>query len=71
MKVTALLPDDIVEEVKKLSGGKNITESLTIALQDYIARQKIRKAIQKVKDKPLQFKDGFTAEKVRSLNREL
>jgi hypothetical protein len=71
MKVTALLPDDIIEEVRKISGGKNITESLLIALQDYISRQKIRKAIQKVKDKPLQFKDGFSAEKVRSLNREM
>ena len=70
MKVTALLPDDIIQEVKKLSGGKNITESILIALQDYISRQKVRKAIQKVKDKPLQFKDGFNAEKVRSLNRE-
>jgi hypothetical protein len=71
MKVTALLPDNIVEEVKKLSGGKNITESLVIALKDYISRQKIRKAVQKLKDKPLQFKDNFTAEKVRSLNREV
>jgi hypothetical protein len=70
MKVTALLPDDIIEEVKKLSGGKNITESLLIALQGYIAQQRIRKSIQKVKDKPLQFKDGFTAEKVRAQNRE-
>jgi hypothetical protein len=70
MKVTALLPDDIIQEVKKLSGGKNITESILIALQDYIARQRIRKSVQKVKDKPLQFRDGFTAEKVRSVNRE-
>ncbi len=71
MKITALLPDEIIHEVKKLRGGKNITESILIALQDYIAHQKIRKSIQKVKDKPLQFRDGFTAEKVRSLNREL
>jgi hypothetical protein len=71
MKVTALLPDDIVEEVKKLSGGKNITESLLIALEDYISRQKIRKAIQKIKEKPLQFKEGYSAEKVRSINREV
>jgi VCBS repeat-containing protein len=70
MKVTALLPDDIIQEVKKLSGGKNITESILIALKDYIAQQRIRKSIQKVKDKPLQFRDGFSAEKVRSLNRE-
>jgi len=70
MKVTALLPDDIIQEVKKLSGGKNITESILIALKDYIAQQRIRKSMQKLKEKPLQFKDGFTAEKVRTLNRE-
>ncbi len=70
MKVTALLPDDVVQEVKKFSGGKNITESLLIALKDYIAWQRIRKSIQKVKNKPLRFKDDFTAFKVRSLNRE-
>ena len=71
MKVTALLPSEIIQEVRKLTGGKNITESILIALQDYISRQKIRKAIQKVKDKPIQFKDGYTAENIRSLNREL
>ncbi len=59
MKVTALLPDDIIQEVKKLTGGKNITESILIALQDYIARQRIRRLNQKVKGEPLQFRDNF------------
>ncbi len=71
MKVTALLPDDIIQEVQKLSGGKNITESLLIALHDYIGRQPIRKVMQKVKEKPLLFREGFSAEKVRGLNRDL
>ena len=70
MKVTALLPDDIIQEVKKLTGGKNITESILIALKEYVAQQRIRKVIQKTRDKPLQFRDGFTAEKIRTLNRE-
>ena len=70
MKVTALLPDDIIHEVKKLSGGKNITESILIALQDYIAQQRIRKLMQKVKDKPFRFRDGFSAKIGRSLNRD-
>jgi hypothetical protein len=69
MKVTALLPDDIIQEVKKLSGGKNITESILIALQDYIARQRIRRLNQKVKDKPLQFRNNFSVKKVRAQNR--
>ncbi len=37
MKVTALIPDDIIKEVKDLSGGKNITESLIIALNECIS----------------------------------
>ncbi|MEJ0056827.1 MAG: hypothetical protein WDN75_14925 [Bacteroidota bacterium] len=41
-KVTALIPEDTVSETKKYSGGKNITESLMIALKDYIGRQKIK-----------------------------
>jgi hypothetical protein len=50
--------------------GKNITDSILIALQGYIAQQRLKKAVQKVKDKPLQFKESFTAEKVRNQNRE-
>jgi len=34
MKVTALIPDEIVDEVKNYSGGKNITDAITIALKD-------------------------------------
>lgn len=71
MKVTALLPDDLIEEVKKLSGGRNITESLLIALEDYISRQRLKKTMQRLKDKPLQFSKGFTAGSVRSKNREM
>ena len=33
MKVTALIPEDIIAETKKFTGGKNITESLLIALR--------------------------------------
>jgi hypothetical protein len=69
MKVTALIPDDLIQDVRKQSGGKNITESLIIALRDYVARQRLRKAVQRVAEKPLKFKDDFTAEKVRALNR--
>ena len=69
MKVTALLPDSLVDEVRKYSGGKNITESLLIALDDYIKRQRIRKSLQKIKDKPLKFQEGFSAEKVRGYTR--
>ena len=42
MKVTAILPDDLINKVKHYSKGKNITESLIIALMDWMALQKIK-----------------------------
>lgn len=71
MKITALVPESLMDEVKKYSGGKNVTESLIIALTDYTNRQKLRKAIQKLKKNPLEFSDDFSAEKIRKVNRDL
>jgi hypothetical protein len=69
MKVTALINDDLVNNVVKLSKGKNITESLVIALEDYVYRKRIEQLIEDVDNEPLQFQEGFTAESVRELNR--
>jgi hypothetical protein len=69
MKVTALIPDKLIEEVKKLTGGSNITESIIIALNDFTSRQKILKTVQKIKKQPLVFRDDFSASQVRKLNR--
>jgi len=70
MKVTALIPDELIDEIKKLTGGSNITESLIIALNYYTARQRLLKVIQKVKKQPLSFRTGFSARRIRKLNRE-
>ena len=43
MKVTALIPDELVQEVRELTQGKNITESLTIALNQWVDNQKLKK----------------------------
>jgi hypothetical protein len=71
MKVTALLPEEMINEVRKFSGGKNITESLQIALTDYLQRQKLKKAMKRLKQSPLEFSKDFNAENVRKINREL
>lgn len=71
MKVTALLPEEMVDEVRKFSGGKNITESLQIALNDYVQRQKLKKAMKKLKQSPLDFTKDFNADNIRKINREL
>lgn len=68
MKVTALIPDDIIAKVKQYTNGKNITESLIKALEEYIALQNIKELNQKIEKEPLEFQKGFSAKKIRSIN---
>ena len=69
IKVTALIPDDLVNNVVKLSKGKNITDSLSIALEYYVRRKKIEQFIEDVDNEPLKFQEGFSSEGIRELNR--
>lgn len=69
MKVTALIPDQLIDDVKRLSGGGNITESLLIALNDWTSQQKLKALRERVARKPLRFQKGFTAERARRINR--
>jgi hypothetical protein len=69
MKVTALIPDELVKEVKELTSGKNLTESLITALRDWTRIQKLQSLRKKIKKTPLQFTRGFSAESIRNLNR--
>lgn len=70
MKVTAILPDRLVKDVNKLAGGKTLTESLTIALQDWSDLQKVKKLNEQIRERPLEFNTGFSAAAVRKLNRK-
>ena len=67
MKVTAIINDELVQTVVKLSHGKNITEGLIIALEDYVYRKKIEELINDVENEPLQFR--HSAEEIREVNR--
>ncbi|HMV44173.1 MAG TPA: DUF2191 domain-containing protein [Leptospiraceae bacterium] len=69
MKVTAILPDQLINDVKEFSGGKNITESIEKALSEWIKLAKLKRLNKTIQEKPLSFRDGFSAEKVRKLNR--
>ena len=68
MKVTALIPNDVIAKVKQYTNGKNITESLIKALEEYIALQNIKELNQKIEKKPLEFQKGFSAKKIRLIN---
>jgi hypothetical protein len=69
MKVTAIIPDQLVQDVISRSGGKNITESLIIALNSYLSSQKINYLIDEIETAPLTFNEDFSAYNVRKINR--
>ena len=65
MKVTAIIPDEIVNDVKKYTGGKNITDSLIKALNDWLYRQRINHLSNDLQQNPVRFREDFTAEETR------
>ncbi len=70
MKVTAIISDNLIEEVKKHAKGRNLTESLTIALREWLAEKKIKDLNSRVKEAPLEFNPDFSANKIRDINRK-
>jgi hypothetical protein len=71
MKVTAILPDALIRDVREYTGGKNITDSLIKALTDWLYAKRIEKLNQELKNEPLQFKEGFSADYIRKLNKRV
>ena len=69
MKVTAIINDDLMKSVMELSGGKNRTEGLVIALEDYVYHKKIEQFIDDIHKNPIEFVSGYSADNVRVLNR--
>jgi len=68
MKVTAILPDDLIQDVKEFTGGKNITESLKRALSDWLYQKRIERLNQQLSENPVEFHEDFDAETIRNLN---
>jgi len=68
MKVTAIIPDDMINDIRKYTGGKNITDSLIKALEDWLYTRRLQELNEKLSNQPVEFKEGFTAEKIRKIN---
>ncbi|MEI7421188.1 MAG: DUF2191 domain-containing protein [Prolixibacteraceae bacterium] len=68
MKVTAIIPDELVRETQNLSNARNITEAMIIALKNYIALQKLKSMGEAINHSPLKFK--LTAQEIRETNRQ-
>ncbi len=70
MKVTAIISDELIEEVKEATGGKNITESITIALNEYLRQKRLKSAMKEVREAPLSLAaEPEIAYNIRSTNR--
>lgn len=66
MKITALIEDELIQEVINTSGAKNVTEALRIALKDYLVRRKLLDLAKKVVAEPIEFYYG--ADQLRDQN---
>jgi hypothetical protein len=68
MKVTAIIPDEIIKDVRKFTDGKNITDSLIKALNDWLYTKRIESLNNKLSKNPVEFHEGFTGEEIRKLS---
>lgn len=71
MKVTAIIPDEIITDVQKFTEGKNITDSLIKALNDWLYSKRIEFLNEKVSQAPVKFKEGFSADDIRKLSNRI
>lgn len=66
MKITALLPEEMIKEAMELSRAATITDALKTALVHYISIEKIKRASESIVSEPLEF--YYSAEELRSKN---
>ncbi|SNR94968.1 antitoxin of type II TA system, VapB [Belliella buryatensis] len=68
MKVTAIIPDDLIAEAMELSKSSTVTDTLKIALKTYIRSQKLKELGALVLNEPLEFK--YSSQELREINRK-
>lgn len=68
MKITAIIEDELIEELVRESEAKNITEGLRIAIKEYLSKKKIRDFSEQLVSEPLEFEYG--AAYLREQNRK-
>ena len=66
-----IIPDEIIKDVQKYTEGKNITDSLIKALNDWLYAKRIENLNEKLAHNPVQFKKGYSAEGIRNLNKRV
>jgi len=68
MKVTAIIDDDLVNNVKVFTQSSTITEAITIALKDWLDIYNIRELNRNISINPIFIENGH---KIRNMNRSI
>jgi len=68
MKVTAIIADDLVHNVKAYTRCSTVTEAITIALKDWVDIHNIKELNKEIKQNPIDIKTG---QSIREINRTL
>jgi len=66
MKVTAIIADDLVNNVKAYTHSSTVTEAITIALKDWLDIHKIKELNKQISQNPI-YIDNW--QKIREINR--
>jgi len=66
MKVTAIIADDLINNVKLYTRSSTITEAITIALKDWINNYNIKELNKQIENNPIFIDNG---QNIRDLNR--
>jgi len=68
MKVTAIIADDLISNVKRYTRSSTVTEAITIALKDWVDLYNIKELNKQIKQEPIFIDNG---QNIRELNRAL
>ena len=66
MKVTAIIADDLVNNVKAYTRSSTVTEAITIALKDWLDIYKIKELNKQISQSPICINNG---RQIREKNR--
>jgi len=68
MKVTAIISDELVNNVKAYTRSSTVTEAITIALKDWVDIYNIKELNKVIMENPIEIKNG---QSIRETNRNL
>ena len=68
MKVTAILADELVYNVKAYTRSATVTEAITIALKDWVDIYNIKELNKQIKQNPIDIKN---VQNLREINRTI